>query len=218
MKKLIILLLCLPFIGKSQAYIAGTATYGMNANTAKIPDAGAKVFILAYREDAISMYETIHNFLTVKKYRILNEDVDRLIGIYKDSAALIKGKRAYAKEYAAFQDKIAGIKAAAAERNEKLQAMKAETNALFEAIDLQTAKTLSFAKLKAADLRSIADASGNYAVKVSPGTYAVLIISENRTGLTSAEVGGKLSITLADVHEGESVKVNAHFFSDQFLN
>lgn len=213
MKIFILLFLSFPFAVTAQS-ISGKVTHAYNGNAPAQPDAGTKVYLFKYEGEAIGIYERINNFLSAKSYRELNGDAGRQIKTYKDSADVIKGRRKYEKEYAAFQKKTGEIKAAAADRTAKLQALNAETNGKFEAFDLQSAKALSQAKLKAADMRSVADLAGNFNLKTPPGKYGVMIISNNRTGFSTTEAPGEIFLTQAEIKEGETVNVNAHFIKD----
>ncbi|MFN0081231.1 MAG: hypothetical protein ACKVOM_01820 [Ferruginibacter sp.] len=214
MRILIVFFLCLPFCLHAQSVITGTVTHSFNANADGKPDAGSKVFVVKYEGDAIAIYETIDNFLAAKKYRSLNGDVGRLTTIYKDSAAVVKGKRQYEEKYTRLQNIIAQIKADADARNAKLQQLGAETNAKFDLMDQRTAKALSQAKLKAADMRTIADAAGSFSIKIEAGKYMLFVVSGNRTGLSSTEISGKIFVQLVDVKDGEPLKVTTKFIPD----
>lgn len=214
MRILAIVFLCLPFCLHAQSVITGTVTHAFNANADGKPDAGSKVFVVKYEGDAIAIYETIDNFLAAKKYRSLNGDVSRLTTIYKDSAAVVKGKRQYEEKYTRLQNIIAQIKADADDRNVKLQQLGTETNAKFDLMDQRTAKALSQAKLKAADMRTIADAAGSFSIKTEPGKYMLLIVSNSRTGLTSTEISGKIFAQLVEVKADEIIQVLNKFIPD----
>lgn len=214
MRILAIFFLCLPFCLHAQSVITGTVNHAFNANADGKPDAGSKVFVVKYEGDAIAIYETIDNFLAAKKYRSLNGDVSRLTTIYKDSAAVVKGKRQYEEKYTRLQNIIVQIKSDADERNGKLQLLGAETNAKFDLMDQRTAKALSQAKLKAADMRTIADAAGSFSIKTAPGKYMLLIVSNNRTGLTSTEISGKIFAQLVEVKADEIIQVLNKFIPD----
>lgn len=207
------LFVSLPYAGKAQT-VSGTATHAYNRNAPAQPDAGAKLYLFKYEGDAISIYESINNFLNAKNYRESNNDAGRMITVYKDSADVIKGRRKYEKEYAAFQQKIEEIRSASTDRTAKLQALNAETNVKFDAFDQQTARALSQSKLKAADMRAVADAAGKFTITASPGKYAVMVISNNRTGFTTTEAPGEIFLMQTEIKEGETVNVNAHFIKD----
>lgn len=211
--KILTLLLFLPFAVKAQS-VSGTVTHSFKSNATAQPDAGAKVYLFKYEGDAIGIYERINNFLNAKNYREGNGNAGRQITILKDSADVIKGRRKYEKEYAAFQKRIEEIKAASADRTAKLQVLNAETNVKFDAFDQQSARALSLAKLKAADMRTPADTTGNFNLKASPGNYAVMIVSNNRTGFSTTEAPGEIYLVQTEIKEGETVKVNAHFIKD----
>ncbi len=213
MKFLVIFFLCFPFCLGAQT-ITGTVTNAFNANAEGKPDAGSKVYVVKYEGDAIAIYETIDNFLAAKRYRSLNGDVGRLTTIYKDSAAVVKGKRQYEEKYTRLQNIIAQIKADADERNAKLQLLGAETNAKFDLMDQRTSKALSQAKLKAADMRTVADASGSFSIKTEPGKFMLLLISNTRTGLTSTEISGKIFAQLVEVKADEIIQVSNKFKPD----
>lgn len=213
MKLFTLLFLLLPSIGNAQS-VSGTVSHSFKINGPKQADDGAKAYVFKYEGDAITQCEIINNFLTAKHHRILNNDVDRQITILKDSAGVIKGRRVYEKEYAGFQNKIADVKSAAAERNVKLQALNAETNAKFDALDQQSAKAIIHLKLKAGDMRYVADANGNFNIPASPGNYGVLLISNNRRGFSSSEVSGKIYIKQTELKEGENLNVSTLFIPD----
>ena len=213
MRLFIILFLSLPFIGNAQS-VRVTVTQSFKLNGLKQADAGAKVYLLKYEGDAIGQVEKINNFLSAKYYRLLNNDVGRLITILKDSASVIKGRRIYEKEYANFQNRIADIKSAAAERNQKLLVLNAETNAKFDALDQESAEAITQLKLKAGEMRSVADAAGYCNIPASAGNYGVLIISNNRAGFSTSEVSGKIFLKQTELKEGEKMNVSTHFIPD----
>ncbi len=214
MKFLIAILLFSPCCLKAQTSITGTITNSFNAYAEGKADAGSKIYALKYEGDAIALYDVMNNFLTAKKLRALNSNVGRLITIYKDSAAVIKNQRKYEEKYVGHQNMIAKIKAEEAERITTLQAMAAETNSKFDLLDERSAKAVSQVKLKAFDSRTIADAAGVFSLNASAGKYIVLLISNNRTGLSSTELSGKIFVQLVEVKEGEKVNITYKFFPD----
>lgn len=214
MKILVSVLLFLPFCLNAQTSIKGTIINSFNANAEGKADAGSKIFALKYEGDAIALYEAINNFLAAKKLRALNSNVGRLITVYKDSAAVIKNQRKYEEKYIGHQNMIAKIKAEEAERLAILQKMGAETNQKYDLLDERSAKAISQVKLKAFDSKAIADAAGLYSLNVIAGKFLVLIISNNRTGLSSTELSGKIFVQLVEVKDGEKVNVSYKFFPD----
>lgn len=214
MKILVSVLLFLPFCLNAQTSITGTIINSVNASAEGKADAGSKIFALKYEGDAIALYEAINNFLAAKKLRALNSNVGRLITVYKDSAAVIKNQRKYEEKYIGHQNMIAKIKAEEAERLAILQKMGAETNQKYDLLDERSAKAISQVKLKAFDSKAIADAAGLYSLNVIAGKFLVLIISNNRTGLSSTELSGKIFVQLVEVKDGEKVNVSYKFFPD----
>ncbi|MFC4261848.1 hypothetical protein ACFOWM_03070 [Ferruginibacter yonginensis] len=210
----IICSLCMPFHLKAQTSINGTITHAPNANAVGLIDAGSKAYAIKYQGDAVALYEAMENFLLAKKYRKINSNIGRIITIYNDSAKVVKGKKQYEATYTRLQNTITQINVETNERNAKLQSLQAETNAKFEVFDQQTAKALSQLKLKAGDNRAIADATGNFTLKVTPDKYIVLLISNNKNGLTTTEVSGKVFVQLVEVKEGETITINHKFFND----
>lgn len=210
----IITLFCLPFSISAQTSITGNISHSFNAGAAGKPDESSKIFALKYEGDAIGLYETINNFLLAKKLKALNSAVPRLITLYKDSADVIKNKRKFEEKYAAFQNTIAKIKSEEAERIATLQTINAETNAKFDALDLQSAKAISQIKLKAFESKTVTGVDGNFSLNTAAGKYIVLVISNNRTGLSSSELSGKIFVQLVEVKEGEKVTVNNKFYPD----
>ena len=207
-------LLSVPFHTHAQTSITGVVTHSFNANAEGKPDAGSKIYALKYDGDAIGLYETVNNFLNAKKLRTLNSAVTRLVAIYKDSADVVKNKRKYEEKYLYYQDIIAKIKADETERLATLQQLGAETNVKFDLLDQQSSKAISKIKLKAFDSKSIADAAGTFSINVVAGKYIVLIISNNRTGLSSTELSGKIFLQLVDTNDGEKTSVSNKFYPD----
>jgi hypothetical protein len=214
-KFFIALILCLPFYTGAQTLVTGTITNAFNANAEGKADAGAKIYLLKYEGDVVNLYTTITTFLNAKNLRNLNSDVSRLISIYKDSANEIKRQKKYEAKYIGYQNMMAKIKSDEAERLRILQTINAESNEKYDALDKRTAKEISQAKLKAFDMRVIADAGGNFSIKNKlPGQYMVLCISSSRTGFSTTEASGKIFIKLLDVKEGETVNVGNKFVPD----
>ncbi len=211
---LIGLLFCLSISASAQTSIAGNITQSFNAGAAGKPDEGSKIFVLKYDGDAISLYETINNFLLAKKLRSINSSVPRLITLYKDSADVIKNKRKFEDKYVAYQNTIANIKADEAERLATLQTMGAETNNKFDLLDQRSSKAISQVKLKAFDSKTVAGTDGNFFMDTPAGKYIVLMISNNRTGLSSSELSGKIFVQLVDVKDGEKATVDNKFYPD----
>jgi hypothetical protein len=215
MKFLITILLGLPICAKAQTLITGNITHGFNTNAEGKADAGSKIYLLKYEGDIVTLYTSITNFLAVKKMRNLNNDVNRLISIYKDSASEIKSQKKYEAKYIGYQNMIAKIKADEAERMATLQTMDAETNAKFDILDKRVAKELSQTKLKSFEFRVIADAEGSFSIKdKQAGQYIMLFISSNRTGFSTTEASGKIFVKQIDVKEGETVNVTNKFIPD----
>ncbi len=211
---LLLVLFCLKISASAQTSITGNITQSFNAGAAGKPDEGSKIFVLKYEGDAIGLYETINNFLQAKKLKSINSTVPRLITLYKDSADVIKNKRKFEEKYAAYQTTIAKIKADEAERLTTLQTMDAETSLKFDILDQRSSKAISQVKLKAFDSKTVAGADGNFSVNTSAGKYIVLVISNNRTGLSSSELSGKIFVQLVDVKDGEKAIVNNKFYPD----
>ena len=214
MKFLITILFFLPYCLNAQTSITGAITNSFNANADGKADAGSKIFALKYEGDAIALYDAMNNFLTAKKLRALNSNVNRIITVYKDSASVVKNQRKYEEKYIGHQNMIAKIKADEAERIATLQKMGAETNPKYDLLDERSAKAISQVKLKAFDSRTVADAAGGFSLNTLPGKYLVLLISNNRTGLSSSELSGKIFVQLTEVKEGEKVNVSNKFFPD----
>jgi hypothetical protein len=59
--------------------------------------------------------------------------------------------------------------------------------------------------------KTIADGSGNYSIKVKPGTYYVCIKSSNRTGLSTTESNGKVYYKKVIIEEGSEINLNCKF-------
>jgi len=207
-------LFCLPFCLYAQTSIVGTISQSFNANAAGKADEGAKIYVLKYEGDAIALYETVINFLDAKKLRTLNNAVPRLVNTYKDSADVVKNKRKYEEKYLYFQNIIAKVKADEADRLVILQKMQAETSPKYDLLDQRSSKAVSQIKLKAFNSKAIADATGNFSLNTIEGKYIVLLISNNRNGLSSTELPGKILAQLVDLKEGEKVNISYKFFPD----
>ena len=211
---LMLVLCCLTIGASAQTSIAGNITQSFSAGAAGKPDEGSKIFVLKYEGDAIALYETINNFLLAKKMKSLNSAVPRVITLYKDSADVIKNKRKFEEKYAAFQNTIAKIKSEEAERLAILQTMDADTNTKFDMLDQRTSKAISQIKLKAFDSKTVTSVDGNFSLNTAAGKNIVLVISNNRTGLSSSELSGKIFVQLVDVNDGEKVTINYKFYPD----
>jgi hypothetical protein len=214
-KFLITIFLLFPFFTKAQTSITGTITHAFNTNADGKPDAGTKIYLLKYEGEIVSLYTILSNFLNAKNLRNANNDVSRLISIYKDSADEIKRQKKYEAKYVGFQNAIAKIKSDEAERLAILQTMDAETNVKFDLFDKRTAKTLSQAKLNLFEFRQMADAQGNFSIKNKPaGKYMILFISSNRTGFSTTEASGKIFVQLLELKDGNNIHVSNKFVPD----
>ena len=120
--------------------------------------------------------------------RTLNNAVLGLIAIYKDSADVVKNKRKYEEKYMYYQNIITKIKFDETERLSKLKQLGAETNAKFDMLDERSSKAVSQIKLRAFNSNVIADANGNFFLNISPAQYLILVIYNNRTGLSSTKL------------------------------
>ena len=60
-------------------------------------------------------------------------------------------------------------------------------------------------------IKTIADGSGNYSLKVKPGTYYVCIKSSNRTAATVTEITGKVYYKKIIIKEGSETNLNYKF-------
>jgi hypothetical protein len=208
-------ILLFPFCTKAQTLVTGKITHAFNTNAEGKADAGSKIYLLKYEGDVVALYTSITNFLAVKKMRNLNNDVNRLISIYKDSASEIKSQKKYEAKYIGYQNMIAKIKADEAERMALLQSMDAETNAKFDILDKRAAKELSQTKLRSFESRVVADAEGNFSYKDKPsGKYIILFISNNRTGFSATEASGKIFVKEINIKDSETVHVDNTFVPD----
>ncbi len=215
MKFLFSFVFLFPFCVKAQTLVTGKITHAINENAEAKADGGSKVYLLKYEDYVVNLYSTINNFLIAKKLKNLNNDVNRLIAIYKDSAIEIKSQKKYEARYIGYQNMIAKIKADEIERLATLQTMDAETNVKFDMLDKRAAKELSQAKLKSFEYRVIVNADGNFSIKNKvQGQYVILFISNNRTGFSTTEGSGKIFVKQFDIKDGETVNVDNRFVPD----
>ncbi len=214
MKLLLIICLSLPVLVTAQTGITGSALYAFAENAPGKADPGTKVYVFRYEGAGMPVYDTINKFITAKIYRAMNANLGRTIAIYTDSASPFKGRRKYEKEYNAYQSRIAGAKADADARNMLLQGMGADTKQKFDSLDYRASKAVSKVRFQMGSMQTVADASGIYTVKLTPGKYVILGMSNNKTGFTSSEVYGRLAMKQVEVKEGELQKTDLKFILD----
>ena len=204
MKLLLTLCLCIPVFVGAQS-LTGKVLSGNK------PDAGSKVFVVKYNDDTRAIYDTLNNFMTAKIYRGMYADS---IATYTANKALLdkyEGKKRFADEYAAIKPVADREKAAIDDYTQKIQSTGAVSKELFESLDHHASAVLSKVKYHPGNILATADASGIYAATLSAGKYFVLIISNDRAGITSTEVSGKLFMQQFDIKDGETKTINTRF-------
>lgn len=204
MKLFLTLCLSIPFLVNAQS-LNGKVLSGNK------PDAGSKVYIVKYEEGSKALYDTLNNFTTAKLYRGLYADS---IAAYTANKALVdkyEGKSRFREEYAATKPVADRQKAELDDYTQKIQSTGAVTKELFESLDHHAAGALSKAKYYPGNIVAAVDASGSYTTTVPAGQYFVLIISNDRAGITSTEVAGKLFMQQFEIKDGETKTISTRF-------
>ena len=204
MKLFLSLFICLPFCANAQS-LTGKVISGNK------PDAGSKVYVVKYDDDTHAMYDTLDHFVTAKVYRGMYADSIAAYNSNKAQVDKYEGKKRFADEYAAIKPVADREKAAIEDYMQKIQSTGAVTKELFEGLDHHASAVLSKAKYYPGNITAVVDASGTYTANVPAGKYFVLIISNDRAGVTSTEVSGKLFMQQFDIKEGETKTINARF-------
>ncbi len=204
MKLILTFCLCIPVFVQAQS-LTGKVISGNK------PDAGSKVFVVKYDDDTRALYDTLDHFVTARTYRGMYADS---IAAYNSNKKLVdkyEGKKRFADEYAAIKPVSDREKAAIDDYMQRIQSTGAVTKELFEGLDHHASAVLSKAKYYPGNITAAVDASGTYTANVPAGKYFVLIISNDRAGVTSTEVSGKLFMQQFDIKEGETKNINARF-------
>ncbi len=175
------------------------------------PDAGSKVYIVKYEEGSKALYDTLNNFVTAKVYRGMYADSIDTYNANKALMAKYEGKSRFREEYAATKPVADREKAAIDDYMQKIQSTGAVTKELFDNLDHHAAAALSKAKYYPGNIITAVDASGSYTASVPAGQYFILIISNDRAGITSTEVSGKLFMQQFDIKDGETKTISNRF-------
>lgn len=166
---------------KESAKISGVVTYYFNSNYGDKPDIGAEIYIV----DSLALldfkYEEVKDFF--------------LAIIYRD--ILVSSKRQKMPIPAFIQNQVVKL--------------KLDDKAAFDESDKNAYQNIQ--KLMNSDkaIKTVADGNGNYSVKVSPGTYYVLIKSNNREGMTTTMISGKIFCEKHSITDGSELSINAKF-------
>ena len=204
MKLFLTLCFSLPFFVNAQS-LTGKVISGNK------PDAGSKVYVVKYNDDTRAIYDTLNNFMIAKVYRGMYADS---IAAYTGNKALVdkyEGKKRFSDEYAAIKPVADREKAAIDDYMQKIQSTGAVTKELFESLDHHASAVLSKAKYYPGNITAVVDASGIYNASIPAGKYFVLIISNDRAGITATEVSGKLFLQQFEIKDGETKNINTRF-------
>jgi len=166
---------------KESAKISGVVTYYFNSNYGDKPDIGAEIYVV----DSVALpefkYEDVKDFF--------------LAIIYRD--ILVLSKRQKMPIPAFIQNQVVKL--------------KLDDKVAFDESDKNAYQNIQ--KLMNSDkaIKTVADGSGNYSVKVAPGTYYVLIKSNNREGMTTTMISGKIFCEKHSITDGSELSINAKF-------
>lgn len=94
---------------------------------------------------------------------------------------------------------------------EGVKKWKVENKNDFDSLAHRTNVNIYKIKYSKVALTTFVDGSGNYSIKVKPGTYYVYMSSKNRTGMSITEIMGKIYCKKVIVKEGEEVNVCKQF-------
>lgn len=81
----------------------------------------------------------------------------------------------------------------------------------FDSLDKRAAGNIFKIEFAKDVMKTVVDGSGNYFIKVKPGTYYVYIQSNNRKGASMTEVLGKIKCQKVIVKEGEDTNMSCNF-------
>jgi hypothetical protein len=180
--KLGIVLFLLLLSGASDAQkISGVVTYFYNPLYGDKPDTGAQVYVVDSTKENSTFFDRLDTFHLVYDYRSRYESNHKTLFKFNDH------EKQVAKKYNITND------------------------AAFKSLDERTYATfLSLSDLPDV-IRITIPANGDYETNVKPGTYYVLIKSNNRNGKSVTELKGRLDYLKIKISAGEEKRVDKKF-------
>jgi hypothetical protein len=81
----------------------------------------------------------------------------------------------------------------------------------FDSFDNSVKTNLFKIELAEDVIKTVVDGSGNYSVKLKPGTYYIYIKSNNRNGISMTEISGKVNCQKVIVKDGVDTNISHNF-------
>ena len=94
---------------------------------------------------------------------------------------------------------------------ERIKKYNPEDKLAFDSLDKSAAANIFKLKFAKDVVKTVVDGSGNYSVKLKPGTYYVYIRSNNREGVSITESTGKVVCEKVIVKGGEDTNMSCNF-------
>lgn len=94
---------------------------------------------------------------------------------------------------------------------EQVKKYNLEDKLAFDSLDKSAATNIFKIKYAKDVMKTVVDGSGNYSVKLKPGTYYVYIKSNNREGISMTEISGKVKCQKVIVKDGEDTNMSCNF-------
>lgn len=161
--------------------ISGVLTYYFNQNFGDKPDVGASIFVADSAMIPEFNFDEVLSFQSAIMYR-------KLLDLYNQQnrplPALIQSQ---------------------ADKN------KWAEKTVFDELDKISSRNITKFKNSDKAIKALADGAGNYSIKVDPGTYYILIESNNRNGMTITEISGKIYLKKVLIKAGDEQNVSQSF-------
>jgi hypothetical protein len=164
-----------------QGSVSGVVTYFFNKNYGDKPDVGAQIFIVDIMKTPDFDLEKVNSFYYASFYKSIYLE-------YKSMGVAVPN-----------------------DIMEKVKKYNIDDKLAFDSFDNSVKNNLSKIELAEDVIKTVVDGSGNYSVKIKPGTYYIYIKSNNRTGISMTEIFGKVNCQKVIVKDGMDTNISHNF-------
>ncbi len=197
--KYLVILFLLTQCKTEPAEVTGVVTYFFNNNLGDKPDIGAKVYLLE-NTNKIN-HSSLDSFLTIsvdkKNYKDLQDLKEMDI---KLSALGIPTAKESLQMRADESEKVL----------KRLTLFNAETEEKYHLLDSRSNEQF-LELISKSNMQTTVDGSGRFYIKVPPGEYTTLIVSNGREGNSITTIGGLISLDSIKLSSGEKKEINHAF-------
>jgi hypothetical protein len=183
MKAFLFLLICAPFVARSQAggTVKGVITFFFNEYQGDKPDVGAKIFAADTADVPGFSLDLCDSFYQAKTYR-------NIAGAYESR----------------------GIKPPE-DVHAKLLQYGADNIASFTDMDHRNARQLMQLQFDKKTKSATVDGAGNFSIQLPTGVYYIFVQSNGRKGISASEIMGKAIVKKVHVTSSGETNISTRF-------